>query len=219
MTQGCGIAAFAVSTALCGGRRAAHPKDMGLTLPVAKSSPNAPSFRVIALIVAVALFMEQLDATVISTSLPAMARSFDVKLLHMSVALTSYLLSLAIFIPASGVIADRFGTRRVFNGAIILFTLGSILCAQAPSLSLLVAARVIQGAGGAMMIPVGRLILLRAGPKKDMVSAMAWFLIPALIGPVIGPPLGGFITTYLSWRWISTSTSRSACLARSCRPY
>jgi EmrB/QacA subfamily drug resistance transporter len=175
---------------------------MGLNPPAAKSSPIAPSFRVIALIVAVALFMEQLDATVISTSLPAMARSFDVKLLHMSVALTSYLLSLAIFIPASGVLADRFGTRRVFNGAIILFTLGSILCAQAPSLSLLVAARVIQGAGGAMMIPVSRLILLRSVAKKDLVSAMAWFLIPALIGPVIGPPLGGFITTYLSWRWI-----------------
>ena len=163
---------------------------------------RAPSFRVVASIVSVALFMEQLDATVLSTALPAMARTFDVRVLHMSVALTSYLLSLAIFIPASGIIADRFGTRRIFNSAILLFSLGSILCAQAPSLPLLVVARIIQGAGGAMMIPVGRLILLRSVAKKDMVSAMAWFLVPALVGPVIGPPLGGFITTYLSWRWI-----------------
>jgi MFS family permease len=168
--------------------------------------PNAPSdqrrIRTIALIVATALFMEQLDATVLSTALPSMARSFGVHPLQMSIALTSYLLSLAVFIPASAVVADRFGTRRVFNGAIILFTLGSILCSQATSLPLLVAARVIQGLGGAMMVPVGRIILLRSVPKSGLVSAMAWFLVPALIGPVLGPPLGGFITTYLSWRWI-----------------
>src|ERR1700712_3374129 len=179
-----------------------HLAAMAFLHSAAGPQTRAPSFRVVASIVAVALFMEQLDATVLSTALPAMAHTFDVKVLHMSVALTSYLLSLAIFIPASGIVADRFGTKRVFNAAIVLFTLGSILCAQEPSLPLLVLARVIQGAGGAMMVPVGRLILLRSVAKKDMVSAMAWFLVPALVGPVIGPPLGGFITTYLSWRWI-----------------
>jgi EmrB/QacA subfamily drug resistance transporter len=158
--------------------------------------------RTIALIVATALFMEQLDSTVLATALPSMARSFGVRPLHMSIALTSYLLSLAVFIPASGVMADRFGTRRVFNTAIGLFTLGSVLCSQTDSLPLLVAARLIQGMGGAMMVPVGRIILLRSVPKAELVSAMAWFLVPALIGPVLGPPLGGFITTYLSWRWI-----------------
>ena len=158
--------------------------------------------RTIALIVATALFMEQLDATVLSTALPSMARSFGVQPLHMSIALTSYLLSLAVFIPASGTVADRFGTRRVFNAAIILFTLGSILCSQASSLPLLVAARLVQGMGGAMMVPIARIILLRSVPKSEMVSAMAWFLVPALVGPAVGPPLGGFITTYLSWRWI-----------------
>jgi EmrB/QacA subfamily drug resistance transporter len=165
-------------------------------------SADQRRIRTVALIVATALFMEQLDATVLSTALPSMARSFGVHPLQMSIALTSYLLSLAVFIPASAVVADRFGTRRVFNGAIILFTLGSILCSQATSLPLLVAARIIQGLGGAMMVPVGRIILLRSVPKSGLVSAMAWFLVPALIGPVLGPPLGGFITTYLSWRWI-----------------
>jgi EmrB/QacA subfamily drug resistance transporter len=158
--------------------------------------------RTIALIVATALFMEQLDATVLATALPSMAHSFGVRPLHMSIALTSYLLSLAVFIPASGALADRFSTKRVFNGAIVLFTLGSILCSQASSLPLLVVARLIQGMGGAMMVPVGRIILLRSVPKSELVSAMAWFLVPALVGPVLGPPLGGFITTYLSWRWI-----------------
>jgi EmrB/QacA subfamily drug resistance transporter len=171
--------------------------------PAFESPDTRPSrIRIIAIIVATALFMEQLDATVLATALPSMARSFGVHPLQMSIALTSYLLSLAVFIPASGIIADHFGTKRVFNGAIILFTLGSILCSQAPNLPLLVAARIIQGMGGAMMVPVGRIILLRSVPKSGLVSAMAWFLVPALIGPVLGPPLGGFITTYLSWRWI-----------------
>ena len=120
----------------------------------------------------------------------------------MNVALTAYLLSLAVFIPVSGTIADRFGSRTVFRAAIVLFTLGSVLCAQAPSLALLVAARVVQGIGGAMMVPVGRLVLLRSVAKAELVSAMAWLLVPATIGPVLGPPLGGFIVTYLNWRWI-----------------
>lgn len=172
-------------------------------MPTPDPSAASPRrIRTIALIVATALFMEQLDSTVLATALPSMARSFGVRPLHMSIALTSYLLSLAVFIPASGVMADRFGTRRVFNAAIGLFILGSVLCSQTDSLALLVAARLIQGMGGAMMVPVGRIILLRSVPKAELVSAMAWFLVPALIGPVLGPPLGGFITTYLSWRWI-----------------
>jgi EmrB/QacA subfamily drug resistance transporter len=146
--------------------------------------------------------MEQLDSTVLATALPDMARSFSVDPLHMNVALTAYLLSLAVFIPISGKVADRFGTRSVFSWAIALFTLGSILCAQAGSLKLLVAARLLQGMGGAMMVPVGRLVLLRTVAKAELVSAMAWLMVPATIGPVIGPPVGGFIVTYLNWRWI-----------------
>ncbi len=158
--------------------------------------------RTTALIIASALFMEQLDSTVLSTALPAMARSFGVDPLHMSAALTSYLVGLAIFIPASGRLADRFGSRTIFRGAIGLFMVGSALCAQAPSLGFLVLARLLQGAGGAMMVPVGRLVLLRSVPKSELVSATFWMLLPATVGPLFGPIVGGFLTTYLSWRWI-----------------
>jgi EmrB/QacA subfamily drug resistance transporter len=158
--------------------------------------------RATALIVSCALFMEQLDSTVLATALPRMARTFVVDPLHMNIALTAYLLSLAVFIPVSGKLADRFGSRNVFRGAIALFTLGSILCGQADSLAFLVGARILQGIGGAMMVPVGRLVLLRTVAKADLVSAMAWLLLPATIGPVVGPPVGGLIVTYLSWRWI-----------------
>ena len=161
-----------------------------------------PNYRTTALIIASALFMEQLDSTVLATALPTMARYFDVSPSHMSVALTSYILSLAVLIPASGHVADRFGARTVFSTAIVVFTLSSILCARAPSLPLLVAARLLQGAGGAMMIPVGRLVLLRSVDRADLVSAMSWFLVPGLIGPILGPPIGGLIVTYLDWRWI-----------------
>jgi EmrB/QacA subfamily drug resistance transporter len=163
---------------------------------------STPHFRTTALIVASALFMEQLDGTVLATALPTMAQTFHISPLHMSVALTSYLLSLAVFIPASGKVADRYGPRLVFCTAIMVFTLGSILCGQADSLPILVSARLLQGLGGAMMVPVARLILMRSVPKEEFVSAMAWFMVPALIGPVLGPPLGGAIVTYLSWRWI-----------------
>lgn len=161
-----------------------------------------PNYHTTALIIASALFMEQLDATVLATALPAMAKHFDVSPSHMSVALTSYLLSLAVLIPASGHLADRFGARTVFSSAIAIFTIGSILCAQAPDLPMLVFARLLQGAGGAMMIPVGRLVLLRSVDKRDLVSAMGWLLTPALIGPILGPPIGGLIVTTLDWRWI-----------------
>ncbi len=160
------------------------------------------SIRFTALIVASALFMEQLDGTVLSTALPTMARSFGVAPLEMNVALTAYLLSLAVFIPISGKAADRFGTRTVFRAAIALFTVGSILCGQADSLGFLVLARILQGIGGAMMVPVGRLVLLRTVDKSELVTAMSWLMVPALMGPIVGPPVGGFIVTYLSWRWI-----------------
>jgi EmrB/QacA subfamily drug resistance transporter len=170
--------------------------------PVTKAGGVRGRGRLTALIVATALLMEQMDSTVLSTALPTMARSFEVDPLHMNVALTAYLLSLAVFIPASGKVADRFGARTVFRGAIVLFTVGSMLCGQAPSLAFLVGARILQGIGGAMMVPVGRLVLLRTVSKSELVSAMAWLLVPATIGPVLGPPVGGFIVTYLSWRWI-----------------
>ncbi len=155
-----------------------------------------------ALIVASALLMEQLDATVLTTALPSMARSFHSDPVHLSIALTSYLVSLAVLIPASGRAADRYGSRTVFRAAIMLFTASSVLCAAAPSLPFLVVARLLQGAGGAMMVPVGRLVLMRSVDKSELITAMFWLLMPATIGPLLGPPLGGFLTTYLSWRWI-----------------
>ncbi len=164
---------------------------------------RAPAgYRVTALIIACALFMEQLDATVLSTALPTMARDFGVPATDMSSALTSYLLALAIFIPASGRLADRFGSRTVFRAAILIFVAGSALCGVAPDLPVIMAARFVQGLGGAMMIPIGRLVLLRSVAKEDIVAAMSWLIIPALLGPVLGPPIGGAIVTYLNWRWI-----------------
>ena len=155
-----------------------------------------------AFIIATALFMENMDGTVISTSLPAIALDLHQDPIVLKLALTSYMLTLAVFIPASGWVADRFGARTVFCSAIVVFTIGSILCGASSSLSTLIAARVFQGLGGAMMVPVGRLVLLRSTAKSDLVSAMAYLTMPALIGPVAGPPLGGFITTYFHWRWI-----------------
>ncbi len=154
------------------------------------------------LIVACALFMENLDSTVIATAVPAIARSFGEDPLRLNLAITCYLLSLAVFIPLSGWVADRFGARDVFRMAIVTFTIGSACCGFAHSLPELVAARIFQGLGGAMMVPVGRLVMLRAVAKSDLVRATSYLAVPALIGPVMGPPLGGFIATYASWRWI-----------------
>ncbi|MDO9297182.1 DHA2 family efflux MFS transporter permease subunit [Bradyrhizobium sp.] len=158
--------------------------------------------RLIPLIVATALFMENMDSTVIATSLPAIAADIGTSPLTLKLAITSYLLSLAVFIPASGWTADRFGARMVFSAAIAVFMVGSIGCALSTSVTHFVIARILQGIGGAMMTPVGRLVLLRSIDKSQLVNAMAWVTVPALIGPVIGPPLGGFITTYFSWHWI-----------------
>ncbi len=155
-----------------------------------------------AFIVATALFMENMDGTVLATSLPAIARDLHQDPIVLKLALTSYLLTLAVFIPASGWVADKLGARTVFCAAIAVFVLGSVLCGGAWSLPSLVAARAFQGLGGAMMVPVGRLVLLRSVAKSEMVDALAYLTVPALLGPVIGPPLGGFITTYFHWRWI-----------------
>jgi EmrB/QacA subfamily drug resistance transporter len=158
--------------------------------------------RIVPLIIAVALFMENMDSTVIATALPAIATDIGTNPLALKLAVTSYLLSLAIFIPASGWTADRFGARTVFRAAIAVFVLGSIGCALSSSLTDFVIARVVQGMGGAMMTPVGRMVLVRSISRRELVNAMAWVTTPALIGPVLGPPVGGFITTYASWHWI-----------------
>ena len=154
------------------------------------------------LIIACALFMENLDSTVLSTSLPAIAADLHEDPIGLKLALTSYLLSLAVFIPASGWAADRFGARTIFRGAIVVFTVGSVLCGFSSTLAEFVGARVIQGMGGAMMVPVGRLVLLRSVERHEIVQALAYLTMPALLGPILGPPLGGFITTYFHWRWI-----------------
>src|SRR6201987_5595935 len=161
-----------------------------------------PSDRIVPLIVATALFMENVDSTVIATSLPAIARAIGTNPLALKLAVTSYLLSLAICIPASGWTADRFGARNVFRIAIGVFILGSIRCAASHSLTEFVIARIVQGMGGAMMMPVGRLIMVRSIDKHLLLNAMSLVTVPALIGPICGPPLGGFITTYASWHWI-----------------
>ncbi len=160
------------------------------------------SSRLLPLIVACALFIENMDSTVLSTSLPAIALDLATDPIALKLALTTYLLSLAVFIPVSGWVADRFGAQTTFVTAIAVFLLGSIGCATSGSLGALVAARFVQGMGGAMMVPVGRLVLLRSVPKHELVQALSWVTIPALIGPMVGPPLGGFITTYFDWRWI-----------------
>ena len=156
----------------------------------------------IPLIVACALFMENMDSTVIATSLPAIARDIGESPLALKLALTSYLVSLAVFIPISGWVADRFGSRSVFASAIVVFMLGSLLCAASTSLTAFVVSRFVQGLGGAMMVPVGRLVLMRSIPKRDYVAALNYLTIPALLGPVTGPALGGAITLYLHWRYI-----------------
>lgn len=146
--------------------------------------------------------MQMLDATVVATALPAMAQSLGTTPVRLNITITAYLLATAVFVPVSGWAADRFGARRVFITAILLFTLSSIACAGAQNVLQLIIARIIQGMAGAMMVPVGRIILLRVVPKQNLLQAMSFLAIPALLGPVIGPPLGGFLVTYASWHWI-----------------
>ena len=153
-------------------------------------------------VVATALFMEQLDSTIVNTAVPAMAAGLHVEPLSLKAVVGSYILSLAVCIPVSGWMADRYGTRRVFGLAVAIFTLASVLCALAANVPMLVAARVLQGAGAAMMMPVGRLAIIRAFPKSELVAAMNFVIIPALIGPLLGPAVGGLIVHWLSWREI-----------------
>jgi len=153
-------------------------------------------------LVAGAFFMENLDATIIAPAAPAMAADFGVQPVQINVAMTAYLLTVAVLIPASGWLSDRFGARAVFAFAICVFTLASVGCAVAPTLGLLTAARVVQGAGGAMMVPVGRLVVLRSTDKSELIKAIAYLTWPALVAPVLAPPLGGLLSEFASWRWI-----------------
>ena len=166
------------------------------------SPPSAAIKRMLPWLVAVAFFMESLDTTILNTAVPVISKALAVTPLSMKSVLASYTLSLAVFIPLSGWVADRFGTRRVFASAIGIFTLGSFLCGISGNIHLLVACRILQGCGGAMMVPVGRLTLVRTFPKSELVRAMSFVAIPGLIGPMLGPLAGGFIVGYLHWRAI-----------------
>jgi EmrB/QacA subfamily drug resistance transporter len=167
-----------------------------------RPAPTATVKRILPWVVAVAFFMEALDATILNTAVPTIATALHVAPLSMKSALTSYMLSLAVFIPISGWVADRFGSRRVFMSAIGVFMTGSLLCGLSSSIHLLVASRILQGCGGAMMVPVGRLTLVRTFAKSELVRAMSFFSIPAMIGPMLGPLAGGFIVEYFPWRMI-----------------
>src|ERR1700731_2913130 len=164
--------------------------------------PRASSKRLLPWLVAVAFFMESLDTTILNTAVPAIAEALRVAPLSMKAVLASYTLSLAIFIPISGWMADRFGTRRVFASAIGLFTLGSLLCGLSTNIHVLVACRVLQGCGGAMMVPVGRLTVVRTFAKSELVRTMSFIAVPALIGPMLGPVAGGLIVGYFHWSLI-----------------
>src|SRR5690349_10225190 len=153
-------------------------------------------------LVATALFMEQLDATIVNTAIPSIAASLEVTPLSLKSIVTSYILSLAVGIPVSGWMADRFGTKRVFGTAIAIFTVASVLCGLSLSAPMMVAARLLQGIGGALMMPVGRLAIVRTFPKSELLGAMNFVIIPALIGPLLGPTLGGLIVHWTSWRAI-----------------
>lgn len=153
-------------------------------------------------LLAIAIFMQMLDATILNTSLPVMAEDLQVSPLNMQSAIIAYALTLALLMPLSGYLCDRFGTRRVFSSSLLLFVIGSLLCAAAPNLSMLVIARIVQGTGGAMLLPVPRLVIMRAYDKTRLLHMMNYMVIPALIGPVLGPLLGGYLVEYTSWHWI-----------------
>ncbi|MGF6509048.1 DHA2 family efflux MFS transporter permease subunit [Paraburkholderia sp. 32] len=168
----------------------------------AKTASPSRQTRLIPMIVAVPMFLQAIDTSILGTALQSIATSLNVEILHLNFAITAYLLSLALFLPASGWLTDRFGTRRVFCSAVAIFSVASALCGAATSITQIVLFRVLQGLGGAMMVPVGRLILLRSIPPAHLVMAMVWFTVPGTIGRVLGPLLGGFIVTLASWRWI-----------------
>jgi EmrB/QacA subfamily drug resistance transporter len=165
-------------------------------------SPAGDDTRFIPWIVAAALFMQTLDGSILNTALPAMAQSLRESPLRMQSTIIAYMLTMAMFIPASGWLSDRFGSRRVFVAAIALFVLGSLCCALSPTLGWLVAARVMQGVGGALMMPIGRLVVLRVFPRSELVRVLSFVTIPGLLGPLLGPTLGGYLVQYVSWHWI-----------------
>src|SRR3989442_1927613 len=169
---------------------------------VPPAAPGKSVKRLLPWLVAVAFFMESLDTTILNTAVPAIANALGVAPLSMKAVLSSYTLSLAVFIPISGWMADRFGTRRVFSSALGLFTLGSFLCGISSDVHVLVACRILQGCGGAMMLPVGRLTMVRAFAKSELIRAMSFVAIPGLIGPMLGPLAGGLIVGYFHWRVI-----------------
>ena len=166
------------------------------------SSRDERTFSAPALLVAGAFFMEFLDGTVIATALPDMARDFGVTAVELNIGISAYLITLAVLIPASGWIADRFGARAIFTLALAIFTLASVFCGLSTEVHIFVAMRILHGVGGALMVPVGRLAVLRTTPKHQLIKAIATLTWPALVAPIIGPPLGGFITRYASWHWI-----------------
>lgn len=170
--------------------------------PTTPPTPSLTSLRLLPWLVAVAFFMESLDTTILNTAVPTIAEALHVVPLSMKAVLSSYTLSLAVFIPISGWVADRFGTRRVFASAIALFTLGSVLCGISTGIHFLVACRILQGCGGAMMVPVGRLTLVRTFAKSELVRTMSFVAIPGLVGPMLGPVAGGLIVGYFHWRVI-----------------
>src|SRR6266850_2438153 len=167
-----------------------------------RSSPDESVKRLLPWLVAVAFLMESLDTTILNTAVPTVAAALQVAPLSMKSVLTSYTLSLAVFIPVSGWVADRYGTRRVFFAAIAIFTLGSFLCGISSNIHVLVACRILQGCGGAMMVPVGRLTMVRAFAKSELIRAMSFVAVPGLIGPMLGPLAGGLIVGYFHWRVI-----------------
>ncbi|WP_262148880.1 MFS transporter [Chryseobacterium foetidum] len=166
------------------------------------TSPRQTVKKVLPLILATAIFMQMLDSTILNTSLPSIARDLNESPLNMQNAIISYVLTLAVFMPASGFLADHFGTRRVFIFALVLFSLGSVFCALSQNLTHLVISRVIQGVGGSLMTPVGKLALIKTFNRNELLKAMNFAIVPALIGPVLGPLVGGYMVDYLSWHWI-----------------
>jgi EmrB/QacA subfamily drug resistance transporter len=172
------------------------------TAPSPAATATAAAKRYLPWVVATALFMEQLDSTIVNTAIPSMAESLQVTPLSLKAVVTSYVLSLAVAIPVSGWMADRFGTRRVFMSAIAIFTIASILCGLSVNSPMLVASRLLQGFGAAMMMPVGRLAIVRTFPKSELLAAMNFVIIPALIGPLLGPTVGGLIVHWMTWREI-----------------
>ncbi|CAM3528572.1 MFS transporter [Bordetella flabilis] len=181
--------------------------DIDKTIPAdpphaTKADARNTSFRPLSILVGSAYFMEQLDATIISPVIPDIARDFGVDPLSLNVTMTIYLLCSLVFVPLSGLVAARYGTRTVFSCAVALFTASSVLCAVAPSLAVLTVCRALQGAAASMMVPVGRTAIVHTTSKAQLVEALAWFITPAMVGPMLGPPLGGLFSAYLSWHWV-----------------